>query len=563
MRNAKPVSGILRAVAAAGFLAMASCQDLQVDNINAPDRDRATANPNDVQAFIGGLFFPSFHSAMNVSLAVNLFPYAASEFTSSLSGTNSFLHYLDLVEPRIEHNNGAVIPQSNGPHGPRNYWAEIGTVASIAHEGLGVLDDGMKIHEANVDVTDRARAFAKFMQGWAWGYSALIFDEIHVVPETTRLPQDPVALQELILSSLTPYGPAVEAAVAAIEEAISIAQQNPDVVRFPSVIESPLWFGTPGAVTSDQFIRMANTLAARLLVLNARTPAERAQVNWQKVLQFTANGVTEDFAMQLNSNRTSTLLDRVQNNVATGTSNGRWDYRAIGPADQSGAYQAWIGAPDANRERFDIITPDRRVTGPTATSDGSYTRYRVDNNGFELDRGSYFASAYQWSRHAIRNGLTGTNRGNNIGVHPLIMADENTLLRAEALLRTGDAAGAATLINVTRTREQVIDGVTYPGLPPVTAAGVPTVDGQCVPRTDAGTCGDLLAAVRYERMIELAGMDMIRGYADSRGFGILASGSLLSFPVPGNVLQLYELDEYTFGGVGQPSTATYSPATLP
>lgn len=556
-------SGGLRILVAGCLLAAAGCQDLQVDNISAPDRNRATANPNDVEAFIGGLLYPTFHNAMNVSLAVNLFPYAASEFTSSLDGTNSFLHYLDLVEPRIQHNNGAVIPQSNGPHGPRFYWAAIGTVASIAHEGLQILDDGMVIREAGVDVTDRARAFAKFMQGWAWGYTGLIFDQSHVVPESTRLPSDPAELDVLVASSLVPPDVAIAAAVGALEEAIAIAKRNPGVVHFPSIVESPLWFGTPAPVSNVQFIQMANTLAARLLVLNSRSPAERAQVDWQKVLHFTADGVTEDFVMQLNSTRTSTLLDRVQNNSATGTSNGRWDYRAIGPADQSGAYQRWIGAPAANRDRFDIVTPDRRITGPTPLSDGSYTRYRADDNGFLADRGRYFFSAYQWSRHAIRNRLTGTSRGNDVGVHPLITADENRLLRAEALLRTGDRAGAAQLINVTRTREQTIDGTTYPGLPPVTAAGAPMVNGECVPRSDSGTCGDLLTAIRYERMIELAGMDIIRGYADSRGFGILASGSLLSFPVPGNVLELYRMAEYTYGGEGQPNTAVYRPDTLP
>ena len=133
MLNIKGMGGLGRSIlVGAVLLSGAACQDLQVDNLTGADRERATANPTDVQAFIGGLFYPSFHNAINTSLAVNLFPYAASEFTASLSGTNSFLHYLDLVEPRIEHNNGAVIPQSNGPHGPRQYWAAIGRVSSIA-----------------------------------------------------------------------------------------------------------------------------------------------------------------------------------------------------------------------------------------------------------------------------------------------------------------------------------------------------------------------------------------------------------------------------------------------
>jgi len=550
-------------VLAVTALAATGCVDLEVENLAAPDRDRAMTNPSDVLAFIGGAFFPTFHNAMNTSLAVNLYPYASSEMTSSLNGTQDAQQARDLLEPRVEHNNGAHISQGVGPHGPRNYWAAIGRAANIPFDGLQVIEDGMVLTENGVDVTERARAFAKFMQGWSWGYAALIFDNVHVVPESVRLPGEPAALQQLILSTLVPYDEAIEAAVGALEAAIQIAQQNPGVVNFPSYSESFFWFGSASQISNDQFIRMANTLAARLLVLGARTPQDRAQVNWNRVLQFTANGVTEDFEMVLASNRTNNYILRIQNNTTGGTANGRWDYRTIGPSDQSGAYQAWMDTPVLDRQRFDIVTPDRRITGPTPTSNGSYTRYRADNNGFPIDRGSYFQSAYQWSRQALKLGLTGNQVGHNAGTLPLITADENNLLRAEALLRTGDVPGAVALINVSRTRPQTIGGTEYEGLPALTTAGVPEVGGVCVPRTDSGACGDLLTALRYERMIELAGMDMVRGYADSRGFGILADGSLLHWPVPGNVLELYGLQEYTYGGVGAPNTAVYAPATLP
>jgi hypothetical protein len=541
-----------------------ACHDA-VENLNAPDRERATSNPSDVQAFIGGAFYPTLHNALNTSLAVNLFPYASAEFVATLAGSQDQQQYQDLVEPRTVHNNSAHISQSVGPHGPRNYWASMGRASSITYDGLQILNEGMIIRDAaGRDVTDQARAFAKFIQGWAWGYQALIFDRIHVVPESVPLPtDDPAALQALILETLVPYEEGIEAAVASLEEAIRIARANPAVVNYPSIGDSPLWFGTPTPVTNDQFIRMANTLAARLLVLSARTPEDRAQVDWSRVLQFAENGVTEDFEMQLNTIRTSNLLARVQAN-STATTNGRWNYRSIGPADQSGAYQEWIAKPVGDRRRFDIVTPDRRITGPTPQSDGSYTRWRADDNGFLSERGLNYFSAYQWSRQALRYNLTGNNLGFNSGTHPLITVDENNLMKAEALLRTGNRAAAADLINITRTRAQRIGSTTYPtNLPPVTAEGVPMVNGECVPRTDSGACGDLLTALRYERMIELAGMDLMRGYTDSRGFGLLVDGALLSFPVPGNVLELYGLPEYSYGGVGEPGTATYAPATLP
>ena len=544
------------------LIAASACHG-DVENLTAPDRERATANPNDVQAFIGGAFFPTFHNAINTSLAINTFAFGSAQWTATLAGSQDQQQYEEIMEPRRTHNNSAQISQGVGPHGPRNYWAAIGRAQSIAYDGLQILDDGMVITEGGVDVTARARAFAKFMQGWSWGYAALIFDKSHLVPETMDIPAEPSRVIETAVNTLTDHDKVIAEAIKSLDEAIRIARANPAVVTYPAFPGSQLWFGSPTAITNDQFIRMANTLAARLLVLDARTPAERARVDWQKVLAYTANGVTQDFAMQLATNRTSTLLLRIQRNTTTGTDNARWNYRTIGLADQSGEYQKWIAAPVTQRVRFNIVTPDRRITGPTPTSNGSYTTYRADDNGFLQHRGTSLFSAYQWTRHMARNGLTGANTGNNTGVHPLITADENNLLRAEALLRTGDRGGAATLINVTRTRGQRIGTANYDGLPPVTATGVPTVNGACVPRTDSGACGDLLTALRYERMVELAGVDMIIPRADSRGFGILSEGSLFQWPVPGNVLELYHLAEYTYGGVGMAGGAVYAPAVMP
>jgi hypothetical protein len=558
----KRSGGVL--VAGALLFLASGCQDLNVVNTIDADQERALADPASVQALIGGAFYPNFFRPVHGSdgglsgLVVSLWGDAAADFTATLAGTTSAVWYLDLTEPRPPLENAASICSTICQHGPRDFWARIQRVSSITYDGLVALDNGMVLREGTVDVTPRARAFAKFMQGWAWGYAGMIFDKVNVVPETTPIPQDPRQLGELNHSSLVPYTEAINAAVRSLEEAIAIARQNPSVVTFPSAAESAFWFGTTNPVSNAQFIQWANTLAARLLVLAARTPQERTSgVNWQRVLAFTANGITNsanDFEFLLSSDRSSQLLFRQQNNGATGTTNARWNYRTVGPADQSGAYQTWISAPPADRRRFNIVTPDRRITGPTPTSNGTYTRYRADNNGFLAERGLYLFSAYQWSRHVIRHNLPDATR-HNAGTTPMITADENHLLRAEALLRSnGSVQEAVDLINVTRTRTHLGSS-----LPPVTATGAPTVGGACVPRTDSGACGSLMAALRYERMIELAGMDALRGYAESRGWGILPDGALTHFPVPGNILDLYGLPIYTYGGVGKEGSIAYRP----
>jgi hypothetical protein len=553
-----------RALVTGALLILAGCQDLNVVNTIDADQERALADPASVEALIGGAFYPNFFRPVHGSdgglsgLVVSLWADAGADFTATLAGTTSAVWYLDLTEPRPALENAASICSTICQHGPRDYWGRIQRVSSITYDGLVALNGGMVVRDSTTDVTPRARAFAKFMQGWAWGYAGMIFDKVNVVPETVPIPQNPSALSELNHSSLVPYTEAIQAAVRSLEEAIAIARQNPSVVHFPAASQSAFWFGTQNPVTNVQFIQWANTLAARLLVLAARTPQERTSgVNWQRVLTFTQNGITapaNDFEFLLTSDRTSQLLFRQQSNTATGTTNARWNYRTIGPADQSGAYQRWIAQPVAERRRFDIVTPDRRITGATPTTNGTYTRYRADNNGFLAERGLYLFSAYQWTRHQNRHNLSDANR-HQAGTTPMITADENRLLRAEAILRSGGSVQEAVdLINVTRTRAHLGSS-----LPPVTTAGVPTVAGACVPRTDTGACGTLLTALRYERMIELAGMDALRGYAESRGWGILADGSLTHFPVPGNILDLYGLPIYTYGGVGKEGSIAYRP----
>jgi hypothetical protein len=569
MKSAKEFMGTGRALALFGglMIALTGCDDfLAVDNLTAPDREDATASPSDLEAFIAGSFYPSLFNALhNDEDATAAFPLQAAEFSATMQGQDTQLQYGDHVaEPRAVHDNGIVVSLGNGPQGPRDVWAHVHETNSVVHDGLEVLLGSVVITEGSTDVTPRARAFAKLIQGWSLGYLGLVFDEAHVVPEDVPIPQDPDALLELTLETLTPYPEVIAAAVAALEEAIAIAEQNPSVVTYPSFSQSNLWFGTANPVSNTEFIQLANTLAARFLVLSARDPQERAAVDWGRVLAFTANGLTTDLEFELSNQRQSVLLNHFTNDP-NGERNYRWDYRAIGPADQSGAYQDWIASPLDQRDRFDIVTPDRRITGPTPTSDGSYTAYRADDNGFSPDRGRYAYSAYQWRRHAFSVGLPSDDdeTGDNLGTAVLVSADENNLLRAEALARTNDAAGAAILANITRTRSQTAGGTGYPGLPEATAAGAPAdpVSGDCVPRTDSGACGDILAVIRYERMVELAALDMVRGYADSRGWGTLADGTPIHYPVPGNALDQYGLANYTYGGVGQPGGATYAPGT--
>jgi hypothetical protein len=542
------------------------CQDLDITNVNDPDRFRALSDPSTLQSLIAGAFDEWF-SAQHGSSRANLFMNYATEMTST---TNLYGFYTEGIEPRVAHGNLVNIPALVGVWGPRDHWDDMLGVASLADDLLRTTDpnaaEPLAIIIDGVDRTPRARAFAKMMQGLAWGVLANLYDQVLVLPETTPIPTDIPGAVDLIITS----DEALEAALAALEEAKTIATDNS--VTFPCAAcqndggGNELWFFSPGntSLSTAMFVQMANTFAARFIVLNARTPAERAAVDWARVLTYTNAGLTSDFDVVLSTDQTSTLYSAAQDEVLGCTSCYRWDNLLIGHADISGNYQTWLATPLSGKNAFQITTPDRRLTGDTPTSRGSYTRYLASMGCCLSARPAYFRSNYQWRRHAHELGLT-LNRetGNNAGVAHIATADENRLYSAEAHFHMGDLPTAVTEINVTRTRTRVYsDGTTAPGLPAAVIEGAPhsgPLADDCVPRTDAGECGDLHVVLWYERMIENAGLDAIRGYLDSRAFGLTRQDSYIELPIPANELDQLQLPLYTFGGPGGASSAVYAP----
>ena len=117
---------------------------------------------------------------------------------------------------------------------------------------------------------------------------------------------------------------------------------------------------------------------------------------------------------------------------------------------------------------------------------------------------------------------------------------EVDLLAAEAYMRLGDFANAAAKINVTRTGNGKL-----PALPTTMTATSQVPGGvSCVPRVpdpaanyQSTKCGTLFEALKWEKRMELAFMQYGAWYFDSRGWGDLALGTALEWPLPYQELQ--------------------------
>ncbi|MGH7463269.1 MAG: hypothetical protein ACREMA_19860, partial [Longimicrobiales bacterium] len=333
-------------VLAAGLRAGA-CQDLDVTNTQAPDRDRALSPPSDVETLVASTWRDFWNRWQNDDDSYNLFPLVADAF----SGTYANHGALELSsEPRVAFNNS---PLAETQLTNRTNWESLHKAVSSANDVLGAIADGLIITTGTpvTNNTKRAFVFAKMAQGIAYGHIAMLYDRAMIANEYTDL-SNPRAL------AYSPHDAVMDSAFAFMKMAIDTAS------RYTFTLPDTWINGT--TFTSADLVKQMNSYLARFLVYDTRTPEERAALDWNAVLGYLDRGITADYKVTLLSGTlTSGFMSRLQQN---GTFSSWADYKLIGPADVSGNYQTWLGRAIPTRDRFLITTPDRRITGLTPAS---------------------------------------------------------------------------------------------------------------------------------------------------------------------------------------------------
>jgi hypothetical protein len=492
-----------------------ACGDLEIANPNEPDRERALTSGVDIEALIAGTFRTWWglqQGAQNLStpaaetnLAAALGAASDEVASSGLGGTGEVTD-----EPRV-----AAINDANYRWGGylTSSWYLLSRALASIRDGLISVQGGVQIGTTPAEAA-RLQAFAKLMQGLATGHMAMLYDRAFILDETVK---DPQAVK------LQPYGEVMAQAVKYLDQAASLASQ--------STFTTPAGWMGPGSFSSQDLVRIANSYAARFMAQVARTPTERAAVNWNSVLTHAQAGLTRDFGITQDGpgGRWSSPLKS--------STEQRMRLPYLGPADQSGGWQKWEASGPADKNPFLIDTDDRRVTGGTPTTDGTLIKYWPTQTA-DPSRGLYFFSNYT-SKHYL------ATAGTNLGFVPDLTLQELQYIIAEAYVRTNRADLALPIINKTRVEQGK--------LPPATASGVS--GARCVPRTVKGACGNLLETLAWEKQIMLGLLSQGSVYYEKRGFGTLRQGTWLQLPVPAKDLLVLKEKVYTFGGPGGQSTA--------
>ncbi len=505
----------LLALAVAGTL-VAACQDLLVTNPNNPDRDRVKETPSAVEGLIAsafGLWWNTVHQ--------NEPAWAVSFMADEFSG--GFLDYgghHSSQEPRQAWNNSPTFAYNDASETP---WYGLHSLVSNMNDALTAMNAGVVPPDSA-----RARAVGKFMQGLSHGYLALYFDSAFVVNEFN----DSAAVAN---SPLRPYREVMDSAISQLEQAIVVAEANAFVIPGP-----PGWFRTP--LTNTELARLARSFMARFLISVPRDRAERDAVDWDSVLVLAEQGIQTDLMPVAEANvfENGFTFRAARQRTTTPSDFARPDNWLLGPADSTNAFIAWVNTPVASRVRFQLRTKDRRIQGSTGpTSLGTYFGYH--NAAVWSDtRGTYHQSNYAYYR--LGRGISW-----QVGPQLAMTVAEMNFIRAEALIRLNRALEAVPLINQTRVANGRLDSVTVDG-PPNTAGCVPRKYWPPNDATTQGACGSLWDALRYEKRIEMAGVDPTVAYFDARGWQTLVENTYVQFPVPGREREIQERPIYTYGG---------------
>lgn len=592
-------------------LALIGCDggltDLEVENRQAPDRERVLANPSDLEEVAAATFANFFEGTEGWPSKSEAMSVTADVHTASWGNFSMQDH---AREPRIEFNNSPSYTYAAHFEDPyfESYTAisnAIDVLLSLEEIGEETIDN-----ELGTGASARARAFSQFNMALSYLYLGASYDRGALIDET----------EEFEGEEFVPYDEVVEFGLQKMDQVIQIAENNSFTI--PATNE---WFFNV-EVTSDELAALARSLKAKYLTLAARTPEERRNLpvdgyDWQDVYNWVEQGMestgyTGAFApvdypgdpagfipvSGADDPRFNTFLWYAQSDEHDDTW-ARADYRSIGPADtgeceggdRPSCYDEWSAQMDEDPSAiypYLMETPDRRIIGgedftcgelverervgfPEGTcvneeagldftdtelehsADGKYMGYRggaVIDEDAESIRARPFLNGpfppdrgrWHYSDRAFER-FFGYNDsrfgGATAGPMPHTIEAEMDLLKAEAILHGASGDMGEVVDLINKTR--VENGELDPA---ETDDPVGSMEDPQNPIKDEGAT--IWSMLKHERILETWGTSAGVNFFIKRGWGDLREGTLLHYPIPGDELETLGESIYTFGGPG-------------
>jgi hypothetical protein len=532
---------------AAASVALGACDNaLEVDNKNNPDVDKVFELPATIEQTLGSGYQQCRNTVTGAgNPAGNLFQQLGTMSGESYSQLNNFSMGPVGTIPR-----GPIQNTRGANFGIFTEFSQLSRQARTLSNALTALAT-LKENNGSLGTPAqdlRAQAWGFFTVGCNLAWLGALYDSAGIV--RPGMPSDEIP-------PLSGYKDVMAAALQMFDSALAYANNSASGGSggFPTL--APWLSGT--SLSRENFIRFVRSYKARFRAAVARTPAERAAVDWNAVIADAENGLTEDLIVNVGgSTGWNVGFQGSQMHV-----DAAWHQISpmyFGMADVSGGYDTYLATPLLQRTYFLIVTPDQRF--PQGTT-------RAAQQAASPEPGAYLDRPYLKNRTAqdTPGDPWGTSfyshhrykyiRNNSIrGPYPDFLTEELNLLAAEGYIRTNQFAQAAAKIDLSRVSRGGL-----PALSGVITSADQAVPGgsSCVPRVPAPpnftstTCGNILEAMKWEKRMELAYNFMGAWYFDSRGWGDLISNTALHYPVPYQEMDARQLPFYNLGGGGTSS----------
>ncbi len=384
-------------------MASITCADLDVPNLNTPDREATLKSPDGIKSLTSGLFKTWFTQEQH-----NFGSPGPAMWVMADWGTVTFANYGTRdasEEPRIFFDNQRSYPYENITN---NYWRFMYSVVTTANDVLFALDNGVEIGDRGSE-TEMVRGMAHFMQGLGNGYIGLVFDRAYPSDEFT----DYETIQQ------TDYQTSINMAISQLEQAIVIFDNNS--FTLPSD-----WING-NAFTNKDMSKLAHSFIARIMVYSARNSEQTDAINWDNVLTHAEKGINSDFYVQGDPGNWTSWYKYYMARPNWG----KVDMRIVNVLDPTIPANWPDGGLSDLPHEGKIISNDQRVM----------TDYEYNSSNNRPERGLYRWSTYRYKR------LDDYVNSNFTGSIIMMRSAENDLFKAEALLRLNRLEDAAAIIN--------------------------------------------------------------------------------------------------------------------
>jgi hypothetical protein len=507
------------------------CTDnpLAIKNQNQPDVARVYGTPRDVETIISKLFLQLWnaqHGAIGIGAQTMVMSF------ESHSNLANFGMGARAAIPRgtISNSLGNANQTENFRDFDvlqRNTRSAANAIAALNKFIAGGSSTGSPARDA------RARSVGFFELGYGLGNVALIYDSAAII--TPDVPSD-------VVPPLSASKDVMDAALKMLDSALAVSQSANASSGTNGWPVPGTWLSggtSPPDVTLARWQQIIHSYKARFRAGQARTPTQRAAVDWNAVIADATAGIQSDFIVAADA--TNGWNATWQQQLAVDATWSQMTPFVLGMADTTGAYDAWLQTPLNSRTPFLLRTPDKRfpsgdtraaqqaVTGSSraGTPAGSILYFRNRPSGEDNQAEPWGTWYYDnWRDWAIR-----ASGGN--GPYPALTVAENDMLAAEGYIRTNRVDQAVPLINTYRTRAGL------PAIPATTDVNTQVPGGNaCVPRVPqppsftTTACGNVYEAMKWEKRLETSFTGYAQWYIDSRGWGDLAQGTVLEWPVP-------------------------------